>query len=219
LIALTTSFLDRLYYEFNKNLPGKTDQSYFDFILTPFETRDWCSNLTASSLESNCTVLRTYEHEGNSVLIEHCYFRAYANPSDNYMPALSYYIVYLIKFLYVIFFEHAVLLIQAFLCYMIPDVPDYVTVRQQREAFLQRQAFKEHELGPTEKTELIQDNDEEFTAEDPKKPWNLESFVSNLPKDVAVNKLGTQPTAEKQPIKRPHSIYGTFFRKALACSD
>ncbi len=74
--------------------------------------------------------------------------------------------------------------LQMLLGYLIPDVPEHVRLRLERERHLQRQAFKEHELGADreeKKVDLVNVQAEEEDEGD--------AFLDGLPPDAALRQL------------------------------
>jgi hypothetical protein len=238
LIALTTDFVDQVVYRAvyegetvnNMSTSGKT---YVDFVFTTFDTSQWkrCREEAAGEVSANdtsgiavsCDQLNWWNDENETV--SSCHFRDYRDASDKYKRTAVWWHVVLAKMVFILLFEHFILLVQALLQYLIPDVPEHVTIRVQREAFIQRQQFIKHEFGEGGvKPEIIEEEEEDEDVEsehDEKSSYALESFAGNLPPEVTANQL--QKVKEKQAAnpkkdlkqRRPFAVM--LFKKLLLC--
>uniref|UniRef100_A0ABM5G2X5 Anoctamin n=1 Tax=Pogona vitticeps TaxID=103695 RepID=A0ABM5G2X5_9SAUR len=115
LIAFTSDFLPRLYYQYthSSNLQG-----YIDFSLA-YAPKSYVS-------EYNVT----------------CRYRAYREQSGRY--SLAYWNLLAIRLGFIIAFEHVVFFIARMIDMMVPDIPEVVEIKVKREHYLAKQALAEN---------------------------------------------------------------------------
>lgn len=135
LIALTTDFVDRLLYIMMYST-DHTLSGYGAHIFSEFDPNDW--NFEQPSNKSEFCIYRDYRKSPISF--------------EKYQQTSTWWLVLTSKLLFVIVFEHIIFLLQTMIAFVIPDVPDHVVERQQREQYLQRQKFMQEE----KKTSIIQ---------------------------------------------------------------
>lgn len=141
LIAFTTDFVDRILYATVYSKDG-TMNGYSLHIFSEFNITHWDFE--------NGTVL-----EGNSTS---CLYRDYRNPPDSpdkYTQTSTWWYVLTAKLLFVILFEHTVLVLQTLIAFIIPDIPDHVVERQQREQYMQREKFMQQENSSSETVQTV----------------------------------------------------------------
>lgn len=117
LIAFTSDFLPRLYYQYtrNSNLTG-----YIDFTLA------YAPN--------------EYVRQHN----ETCRYRAFRDRSGSY--SLAYWNLLAIRLGFIIVFEHVVFFIARLIDMMVPDIPETVEIKVKREQYLAKQALAENKV-------------------------------------------------------------------------
>ncbi|KAH0623974.1 hypothetical protein JD844_007205 [Phrynosoma platyrhinos] len=115
LIAFTSDFLPRLYYQYtsSSNLQG-----YIDFTLA--------------------YAPKSYVAEYNVT----CRYRAYREQSGRY--SLAYWNLLAIRLGFIIVFEHVVFFIARMIDMMVPDIPEVVEIKVKREQYLAKQALAEN---------------------------------------------------------------------------
>lgn len=136
-IAFTSDFIDRLVYQVTVNEEHNLD-GYVQSLFSRFNTSDWEDD----SLTNDPAL-------GH---VDICYYRDYRNGPNAQTPytrSQRWWHVLVARLFFVLVFEHVVFLIQGFVEYIIPDVPDHVQVKIQRENFLAKQALYNYEFGGT----------------------------------------------------------------------
>nr|XP_060623941.1 anoctamin-7 [Anolis sagrei ordinatus] len=115
LIAFTSDFLPRLYYQYTRdsNLEG-----YIDFTLA--------------------YAPKSYVEEHNVT----CRYRAFREQSGRY--SLAYWNLLAIRLGFIIVFEHVVFFIARMIDMMVPDIPEVVEIKVKREQYLAKQALAEN---------------------------------------------------------------------------
>ena len=164
-----------------------------------------------------------------------CYFishRTYNSDTHSWELSTEWYHVFMAKLAFIILFEHFILLVQAFLGFLIPDVPDHVTVRLRREEFLQREWFKQREMGDRYNRyggEDEQDEYEQYDADEAGHPaWDIRSFAQTLPENSALRQMMAQnPQNQSLPSlyspdnvavqRRRRPIFVTVLKKLGFC--
>ncbi|XP_061492649.1 anoctamin-7 [Rhineura floridana] len=115
LIAFTSDFLPRLYYQYTRS---SNLQGYIDFTLA---------------------------YAPKSFVLEHnvtCRYRAYREQSGRY--SLAYWNLLAIRLGFIIVFEHVVFFIARMIDMMVPDIPEVVEIKVKREQYLAKQALAEN---------------------------------------------------------------------------
>uniref|UniRef100_A0A8C3XK52 Anoctamin n=1 Tax=Chelydra serpentina TaxID=8475 RepID=A0A8C3XK52_CHESE len=124
LIAFTSDFLPRLYYQYTRtsNLQG-----YVNFTLA-YAPKHFAS-------QHNVT----------------CRYRAYRDESGRY--SLTYWNLLAIRLGFIIVFEHVVFFIARVIDLMVPDIPESLQIKVKRERYLAKQALAENKvnLGASER--------------------------------------------------------------------
>ncbi|KAJ6669275.1 hypothetical protein lerEdw1_008084 [Lerista edwardsae] len=115
LIAFTSDFLPRLYYQYTRhsNLTG-----YVDFTLA---------------------------YAPDEYVTEHnvsCRYRAFRKQNGSY--SLAYWNLLAIRLGFIIVFEHVVFFIARLIDMMVPDIPETVGIKVKREQYLAKQALSEN---------------------------------------------------------------------------
>ncbi|XP_007443076.1 anoctamin-7-like [Python bivittatus] len=134
LIAFTSDFLPRLYYQYTR---ASNLQGYVDFTLA---------------------------YAPKSFVLEHnvtCRYRAYREQNGRY--SLSYWNLLAIRLGFIIVFEHVVFFIARMIDMMVPDIPEAVAIKVKREQYLAKQALAENKalievidvVNPTPLTEKV----------------------------------------------------------------
>uniref|UniRef100_A0A8D0GX18 Anoctamin n=1 Tax=Sphenodon punctatus TaxID=8508 RepID=A0A8D0GX18_SPHPU len=117
LIAFTSDFLPRLYYQYTH----KSDlQGYINFTLA-YAPKHFI-------LQHNVT----------------CRYRAYREDSGQY--SLAYWNLLAIRLGFIIVFEHVVFFIARVIDLMVPDIPESVEIKMKREHYLAKQALTENKV-------------------------------------------------------------------------
>uniref|UniRef100_A0A670XMT7 Anoctamin n=1 Tax=Pseudonaja textilis TaxID=8673 RepID=A0A670XMT7_PSETE len=124
LIAFTSDFLPRLYYQYTR---ASNLQGYIDFTLA-YAPKSF-------ELKNNVT----------------CRYRAYREQNGRH--SLPYWNLLAIQLGFIIVFEHVVFFIARMIDMMVPDIPEAVAIKVKREQYLAKQALAENKL-PPEKTPL-----------------------------------------------------------------
>ncbi len=118
------------------------------------------------------------------------------------------------KLCFVVAFEHLVLLVQALIQYLIPDVPEHVTLRQQRETFLHRQAFMKRQAA-VEQEQMQQLIAEDSPSED---DCPAECFLDSLPAHVSANQIADASRSDNDARRhRRRPFFMMLFRRLLFC--
>nr|XP_028586804.1 anoctamin-7 [Podarcis muralis]XP_028586805.1 anoctamin-7 [Podarcis muralis] len=115
LIAFTSDFLPRLYYQYTH---ASDLQGYIDFTLA---------------------------YAPKSFVLEHnvtCRYRAYREQSGRY--SLAYWNLLAIRLGFIIVFEHVVFFIARLIDMMVPDIPEVVEIKVKREQYLAKEALAEN---------------------------------------------------------------------------
>ncbi|XP_053164979.1 anoctamin-7 [Hemicordylus capensis] len=115
LIAFTSDFLPRLYYQYTRH---SNLQGYVDFTLAYAPE--------AYIAQNNVT----------------CRYRAYRTRSGRY--SLVYWNLLAIRLGFIILFEHVVFFIARLIDMMVPDIPETVAIKVKREHYLAKQALAEN---------------------------------------------------------------------------
>ncbi|XP_042315616.1 anoctamin-7 [Sceloporus undulatus] len=115
LIAFTSDFLPRLYYQYTTS---SDLQGYIDFTLA--------------------YAPKSYVAEYNVT----CRYRAYREQSGRY--SLAYWNLLAIRLGFIIVFEHVVFFIARMIDMMVPDIPEVVEIKVKREQYLAKQALAEN---------------------------------------------------------------------------
>uniref|UniRef100_A0A8D0BA80 Anoctamin n=1 Tax=Salvator merianae TaxID=96440 RepID=A0A8D0BA80_SALMN len=115
LIAFTSDFIPRLYYQYTRssNLEG-----YIDFTLAYAPT--------------------SFVEQHNVT----CRYRAYRDQSGSH--SLVYWNLLTIRLAFIIVFEHVVFFIARMIDMMVPDIPEAVEIKVKREQYLAKQALAEN---------------------------------------------------------------------------
>lgn len=148
-IAFTSDFIDRMVYV-TVYSPDGSLEGYIHHVFSVFNTSVW-------SREE----LRTDEKGGN---ISTCLYRDYRYPPSHrqsYEQTRTWWHVLVGRLFFVLVFEHVVFFIQGIIAYLIPDMPEQVQVKIQRENYLAKQALYKHEfenfsLPPMDKQRNVQ---------------------------------------------------------------
>ncbi|XP_039176480.1 anoctamin-7 isoform X5 [Crotalus tigris] len=115
LIAFTSDFLPRLYYQYTR---ASNLQGYIDFTLA-YAPKSF-------DLNNNAT----------------CRYRAYREQNGRY--SLPYWNLLAIRLGFIIVFEHVVFFIARMIDMMVPDIPEAVAIKVKREQYLAKQALAEN---------------------------------------------------------------------------
>ncbi|ETE61950.1 Anoctamin-7, partial [Ophiophagus hannah] len=115
LIAFTSDFLPRLYYQYTR---ASNLQGYIDFTLA-YAPKSF-------DLKNNVT----------------CRYRAYREQNGRY--SLPYWNLLAIQLGFIIVFEHVVFFIARMIDMMVPDIPEVVAIKVKREQYLAKQALAEN---------------------------------------------------------------------------
>ncbi|XP_015674147.2 anoctamin-7 [Protobothrops mucrosquamatus] len=115
LIAFTSDFLPRLYYQYTR---ASNLQGYIDFTLA-YAPKSF-------DLTNNAT----------------CRYRAYREQNGRY--SLPYWNLLAIRLGFIIVFEHVVFFIAHMIDMMVPDIPEAVAIKVKREQYLAKQALAEN---------------------------------------------------------------------------
>ncbi|XP_065837572.1 anoctamin-4-like isoform X2 [Oscarella lobularis] len=157
IIAVTSDFIPRELYMYTKgNAPEKLDGFVNDSLL-PFPVS---ADTVGSSTIVNSAYLETRNVTWNATTDSFtkaddpsftgfmCRFKTYRelNEAGEYQLTRFYFQYLTAALAFVIVFEHLVLLISAFVAWLIPDVPSHLKCQIEREQFLGRQALREREL-------------------------------------------------------------------------
>ncbi|KAL7990820.1 hypothetical protein Chor_014250 [Crotalus horridus] len=117
LIAFTSDFLPRLYYQYTR---ASNLQGYIDFTLA-YAPKSF-------DLNNNAT----------------CRYRAYREQNGRY--SLPYWNLLAIRLGFIIVFEHVVFFIAHMIDMMVPDIPEAVAIKVKREQYLAKQALAENKV-------------------------------------------------------------------------
>uniref|UniRef100_A0A8D2L385 Anoctamin n=1 Tax=Varanus komodoensis TaxID=61221 RepID=A0A8D2L385_VARKO len=117
LIAFTSDFLPRLYYQYTH---ASDLQGYIDFTLA-YAPKSFV-------LEQNIT----------------CRYRAYREQNGRY--SLAYWNLLAIRLGFIIVFEHVVFFIARLIDMMVPDIPEVVEIKVKREQYLAKQALADNKV-------------------------------------------------------------------------
>uniref|UniRef100_A0A8C5S969 Anoctamin n=1 Tax=Laticauda laticaudata TaxID=8630 RepID=A0A8C5S969_LATLA len=134
LIAFTSDFLPRLYYQYTR---ASNLQGYIDFTLA-YAPKSF-------ELKNNVT----------------CRYRAYREQNGRY--SLPYWNLLAIQLGFIIVFEHVVFFIARMIDMMVPDIPEAVAIKVKREQYLAKQALTENKalievidvVNPTQPVEKV----------------------------------------------------------------
>ncbi|KFQ75763.1 Anoctamin-7, partial [Phoenicopterus ruber ruber] len=118
LIAFTSDFLPRVYYEY---IHDSSLRGYVNFTLA-YAPWDFV-------LQSNTT----------------CRYRAFRDRDGNL--TLTYWQLLAIRLGFVIVFEHVVFFIGRVIAWLVPDIPESVEVKVKREQYLAKEALAENKVG------------------------------------------------------------------------
>ncbi|NXQ81864.1 ANO7 protein, partial [Nyctibius grandis] len=118
LIAFTSDFLPRMYYEY---VHDSSLRGYVNFTLA-YAPRDFV-------LQSNTT----------------CRYRAFRDQDGNL--TLTYWQLLAIRLGFTIVFEHVVFFIGRVIAWLVPDIPESVEVKVKRERYLAKEALAENKVG------------------------------------------------------------------------
>ncbi|XP_062988335.1 anoctamin-7 [Elgaria multicarinata webbii] len=116
LIAFTSDFLPRLYYQYTR---VSDLQGYVDFSLA--------------------YAPKSFVLEQQNIT---CRYRAYREQSGRY--SLDYWNLLAIRLGFIIVFEHVVFFIARMIDMMVPDIPEVVEIKVKREQYLAKQALAEN---------------------------------------------------------------------------
>ncbi|XP_034638038.1 anoctamin-7 isoform X2 [Trachemys scripta elegans] len=117
LIAFTSDFLPRLYYQYTR---ASDLQGYVNFTLA-YAPKHFAS-------QHNVT----------------CRYRAYRDESGRY--SLTYWNLLAIRLGFIIVFEHVVFFIARLIDLMVPDIPESLQIKVKRERYLAKQALAENKV-------------------------------------------------------------------------
>uniref|UniRef100_A0A674J2W8 Anoctamin n=1 Tax=Terrapene triunguis TaxID=2587831 RepID=A0A674J2W8_9SAUR len=117
LIAFTSDFLPRLYYQYTH---ASDLQGYVNFTLA-YAPKHFAS-------QHNVT----------------CRYRAYRDESGRYL--LTYWNLLAIRLGFIIVFEHVVFFIARLIDLMVPDIPESLQIKVKRERYLAKQALAENKV-------------------------------------------------------------------------
>ncbi|NXO50169.1 ANO7 protein, partial [Aramus guarauna] len=118
LIAFTSDFLPRMYYEY---VHDSSLRGYVNFTLA-YAPWDFV-------LQSNTT----------------CRYRAFRDRDGNL--TLTYWQLLAIRLGFIIVFEHVVFFIGRVIAWLVPDIPESVEVKVKRERYLAKEALAENKVG------------------------------------------------------------------------
>lgn len=162
-IAFTTKFVDRLVYLLldgndwvSKNYVPTPKANFLFYTLSVHNTsqpKNTSSVLTdlagTNEMARNLTV-----GKGGSVgtmTDNTCYYVDYrehfSDAEDPYAPSIVWWHVLAAKLIFIILFEHFIMLFQTILAYFIPDVPKREKMRMARERYLSQVGFMKREFG------------------------------------------------------------------------
>uniref|UniRef100_A0A8C0HAM2 Anoctamin n=1 Tax=Chelonoidis abingdonii TaxID=106734 RepID=A0A8C0HAM2_CHEAB len=117
LIAFTSDFLPRLYYQYTR---ASDLQGYVNFTLA-YAPKHFAS-------QHNVT----------------CRYRAYRDENGRY--SLTYWNLLAIRLGFIIVFEHVVFFIARVIDLMVPDIPESLEIKVKRERYLAKQALAENQV-------------------------------------------------------------------------
>ncbi|KAM6389409.1 LOW QUALITY PROTEIN: anoctamin-7 [Pluvialis apricaria] len=117
LIAFTSDFLPRVYYQY---VHDSSLRGYVNFTLA-YAPRDFV-------LQSNAT----------------CRYRAFRDQDGNL--TLTYWQLLAIRLGFIIVFEHVVFFIGRVIAWLVPDIPESVEVKVKRERYLAKEALAENKV-------------------------------------------------------------------------
>uniref|UniRef100_A0A914XQP7 Anoctamin n=1 Tax=Plectus sambesii TaxID=2011161 RepID=A0A914XQP7_9BILA len=121
-IAFTTDLIDRFTYMSFYSKDGSLS-GYIEWSLAVFETSDWGDP--------------SLMLDGNSKKVTECRYHGYFTDSDHmYSHSERWWRVMLSKMVFVLVFEHLVFFIMALIQYIMPDVPENVTLHIARNRYV-----------------------------------------------------------------------------------
>lgn len=175
MIAFTTQFVDRLVYQrfdgaaWKQTHPGTEPNAAFLFYtLSTFNFSDYSEFQRLIMLTNGTAHMTniTAEIEGQ----KQCYYVDYRHapddPVDPYGHTIVWWHVLAAKLIFIILFEHFVMMFQSILAYLIPDVPKREKMRMAREKHLIQVNFLKREFGEKANEIIGQTLDDEDEEED-----------------------------------------------------
>uniref|UniRef100_A0A915JIL9 Anoctamin n=1 Tax=Romanomermis culicivorax TaxID=13658 RepID=A0A915JIL9_ROMCU len=145
-IAFTSDFVPRMVYQ----LAYSVDNSLYGYIENKLAYYDLSE---VSVVADNRTYCRYMDYRNPPCSLNATLSNDYWSSSmcqcdvnNSYQVCIKWWHILAAKFAFVLAFEHFVFGLKGLFAYAIPDVPEKVRVQIQRETYLAKQAFFEHEM-------------------------------------------------------------------------